>query len=89
MRQEVEGACYDLEYDTQTLQAMWKVNQFPSVNASIRRAVELKKKLENLERRGRRSQTMVVPPLEVQAEYQVGSIQSADTDHDLKPKVFD
>lgn len=44
--QQIDGACYDLGYDTQTVQNMSRIGQFPSVSAKILQAVELKTQLD-------------------------------------------
>lgn len=43
--QQVEGACYDLEYDTETLKAMRSITQFAGLKDKMMRAIELKVKL--------------------------------------------
>ena len=47
--QQVEGACYDLDYDTEAVKAMASITQFSGMKESIRKAVELKRKLDEVE----------------------------------------
>ena len=68
--QRMEGACYDLEYNTRTLRDMAGITQFTGIkdryvftatscgyygtsNCSLLRAIELKKKLEEVDSRRR------------------------------------
>ncbi len=41
----MEGACYDLDYDTQTLRGMRSITQFAGMKEKMLRAIELKVKL--------------------------------------------
>ncbi len=44
--QQVEGACYDLDYDTEALRGMRSITQFASIKEKMRRAIELKSLLD-------------------------------------------
>ena len=46
--QRVEGVCYDLEYNTQAIQSMSKVSQFPHISSLLAKAVELKTRLNTV-----------------------------------------
>lgn len=50
MCKQVVGACFDLDYDTQTVKAMTSIAQFRNIRGHIRKAIELTAKLEELER---------------------------------------
>ena len=43
---QVEGACYDMEYDTQTVARLSSITQFSSITEQLKRAVELKRQLD-------------------------------------------
>ena len=49
MCQQVEGACFDMEYDTQALSSMGNITQFASIRDSLRSAIELKARLDEAE----------------------------------------
>ena len=96
--QRVNGACYDLEYDSQALKEMATVKQFPSVADKIDRAIHLKKQLDESERKGKGKSpgdahrtnygsTNVGEPL----RHNVTSINSTNSEQltDLKPRSFD
>lgn len=52
--QQVEGACFDVDYDTQAVKQMGSVTEFSNIRDNVKRAIELKMKLDELElqRRG-------------------------------------
>ncbi len=94
--QQVDGTCYDMEYDTQTVQNMAKVSQFPSINANIMRAIELKGKLDALESARKQRTPHISPTVPTTHIQSYGSIQSDSRDNataadtgGLIPKVFD
>ena len=52
--QQMEGACFDVDYDTQAVKQMGSITQFSNIRDNVKRAIELKMKLDELElqRRG-------------------------------------
>ena len=54
MCQKVEGACFDMEYDTQALSSMGNITQFASIRDSLRSAIELKARLDEVEAQQRK-----------------------------------
>lgn len=99
--QRVNGACYDLEYDSQALKEMSSVKQFPNVADKIDRAIHLKKLLDESERkrkvrspgashRADYGSTSVGEPLTKNAT-SINSPNTVGSDQltDLKPKSFD
>lgn len=90
MCERVEGASFDLEYDTSAVKEMASVTQFSRLSAVIERAVHLKKQLEEKERQAA-AHPPPQPPPPVQRNY--GTINpvtptSTNTVEDLKPKSF-
>ena len=81
--QQVDGACYDLGYDAQTVQSMSKVSNFPSIATKILKAVELKAHLDN-------AKTIIHPS---QTHKNVDDVKTCTSinseDGELKPKIFD
>ena len=49
IQSKVEGASYDLEYDTETLKKMGSLTQFTSIRNKIRKAVEIRQNWEKKE----------------------------------------
>ena len=49
MQSKVEGASYDVEYDTETLRKMASISQFTSIRDKIRRAIEIRQSWEKKE----------------------------------------
>ena len=47
--QQMEGVCFDVDYDTQAVKQMGSVTQFSSIKDDVKRAIELKLKLDELE----------------------------------------
>ena len=82
--QQVDGACYDLGYDAQTVQAMSKISNFPSITTKILRAVELKAHLDSAKTAVHTSQTHKNVDDDVKTRTSINS-----EDSELKPKTFD
>lgn len=55
--QRVEGASYDLEYDTKTLRDMAGITQFRGIKNSLLRAIQLKQQLDENRRMAHTPQT--------------------------------
>ena len=49
MQSKIEGASYDLEYDTETLKKMGSLTQFTSIRNKIRKAIEIRQNWEKKE----------------------------------------
>jgi len=49
MQSKVEGASYDVEYDTETLKKMASISQFTSIRDKIRKAIEIRQSWEKKE----------------------------------------
>lgn len=49
LQSKVEGASYDLEYDTETLKKMGSLTQFTSIRNKIRKAIEIRQNWEKKE----------------------------------------
>lgn len=81
--QQIDGACYDLGYDTQTVRNMSRISQFPSVSAKILQAVKLKTQLDAVDSR---RETPSANPADL---HSAQSVNTAISDTILKPKVFD
>ena len=92
MCERVEGASFDLEYDTSAVKEMANVSQFSGLSAVIERAIHLKKLLEDRERlAAAHPPPTVAPP--VQRNYGtmkpvVTTSTSIPATDDLKPKSF-
>ena len=90
MCERVEGASFDLEYDTSAMKEMANVTQFSRLSAVIERAVHLKKQLEEKERQAVAQPPPQAPP-PIQRNY--GTIKpitptNTNTVDDLEPKSF-
>ena len=49
IQSKIEGASYDLEYDTETLKKMGSLTQFASIRSKIRKAIEIRQNWEKKE----------------------------------------
>lgn len=56
LSQRVQGACFDLEYDTETVKAMAGITQFSSVLSDLQKAIEIKQQLNKREAESRQQQ---------------------------------
>ena len=46
--QQVQGACFDMEYDVQALRCMGSITQFATIRDNLRSAIELKARLDEV-----------------------------------------
>lgn len=63
LSKRVQGACFDLEYDTETVKAMAGITQFGSVLSDLQRAIEIKQQLDKVEVESRLRQQPSPSPL--------------------------
>lgn len=78
--QQVDGVCCDLGYDTQVVQSISKVHQFPSISAKILQAVQLKAQLGK----------ELSPSNQAHAPFDnVHHQENHQNTSELKPKYFD
>lgn len=86
---QVDGVCYDLSYDIETIQHMFQVKQFSIINEKLLQAVKLKAQLDTIETN---------KPARENTDDTVKHLATSVTDlhtsnsvnHDeLKPKSFD
>ncbi len=91
---QIDGVCHDLGYDIETIQHMSQVKHFPSINAKLVRAAELKTQLDNMESKQRQEN----PEDESRRTTTTVAIDHSNYDQppttsvnhgDFKPKSFD
>ncbi len=82
----MNGASFDIEYDTSAVKEMVKVSQFTTVSAAIDRAVYLK---QQLDRRPHTTRAVKRPHTQAAAERQNPTPKNYGTiNNELSPKVF-
>ena len=82
--QQVQGACFDMEYDVQALRCMGSITQFANIRDNLRSAIELKARLDEVAEQRRPPLQSALPTTSSLRDY--GSISQKPPA--VEPRLF-